>query len=111
MSISARQQTCLIYTPTIANDGGYASPSYSTTGTLYFCRVVERSSRERMATGKISGETLAVLELADDIAVGNDALFVVNSLTYRITGIVRRPLRRVNQFAVEWLDQPMNLTN
>lgn len=109
MSISARQQTCLIYTPTVTNDGGYASPTYSTNGTLYFCRLVEKGTRERMATDKINGTTTAVLELADELTVTNDSLFVVSGLTYRITGVTRRPLRRVNQFAVEWIDQPVAL--
>lgn len=106
MSLSSRAQTLTIYTPVVTNDGGYASPSYTTDGTEYFCRVVESSVRERMATGQPAGATTALVELADEIVVPRDALFRLNGLTYRIRGATRRPMKRIVQYTVEWLDQP-----
>jgi hypothetical protein len=110
MSISARRQVARIYTYSGATAAGYASGAYVTDGTLYFCRVVERASRERMATGQIDGATSAVLELGDEIVVDLTSIFWVDGLTYRIVGVTRRPLRRVNQYAIEWIDQPVDLT-
>lgn len=110
MSISSRSQVARLYTPVQANDSGYASTVYLTDGTLYFCRVVESSVRERLTTGQIDGATTALLELADEITVPAQALFLVNGLLYRIKGVTRRPVKRVNQYAVEWLDQPMGDT-
>lgn len=105
MSISSRSATLVIYAPTVTNDGGYASSSYATDGTEYFCRVVESSVRERMATGQPADATTALVELADEITVPRNALFRINGLTYRIRGQTRRPAKRMVQYTVEWLDQ------
>ena len=108
MSISSRSQTTRIYVYSGGNDGGYASGSYLTDGTEYFCRVVETSVRERLTTNQIDGATTALLELADEITVAPTSLFRVNGLYYRIKGVTRRPLKRINQYAVEWLNQPID---
>lgn len=99
-----------IYTPSESNDAGYAVTRFVTDGALYFCRLTEQSVRERMATGQIDVSTAAMLEVSDEITLSLTSVVQVAGLNYRLRGVTRRPLRHVNQYAVEWMDDPMDTT-
>jgi hypothetical protein len=115
VSISSRRFLATVYAQVSVNDGGYASNVFTPTGAAHYCNVVETSARERLGTTATQHTHDAMIEVADEVSVPQNAMLVVASLMvggvtaqYQVRGVIPRPRRRALWLVCERTDVPLN---